>query len=249
MKAVFVAIFACLAGPLAAQGSLGITGASLSVGVIEDEAGATQVEGAAVVDVAITDVHGFQGDLVFADTASGAVGALGAHLYMAPRRGQKYGLFATLGDIDGRALTYVSLGAEGMLALNSRTTLEGQAGIGAANDGNLDYIFASLALSRALSTSTVIEAALDVAEFDEMALRAVSYDTSLTARYSPEGAPWGLYAQISHGGLTGRDARAGKTRIGLGLTMTFGTSGGTSPKTRPFRSIDPLAPLMRRGLW
>ena len=249
MKAVFVAIFACLAGPLAAQGSLGITGASLSVGVIEDEAGASRVEGAAVVDVAITDVHGFQGDLSFADTIAGGVGSVAAHLYMAPREGQKFGLFAQLNDIDGRALTWVSVGAEGMVSLGYDTSLEARAGIGAATEGGLDYVFGGLSLSHALSSAFDIEATLDLAEFDETALRAISYEAGLTATYSPEDAPWGVYASLSHAGLSGRDGRAGATRIGFGLSLTLGNTGGTNPRTRPFRSVDPVAPLLRRDLW
>ena len=249
MKAVFVAIFACLAGPLAAQSSLGITGASFSVGVTEDEAGASRVEGAAVVDVAITDVHGFQGDLSFADTTAGGVGRVSAHLYMAPREGQKYGLFAQLNDIDGRALTWVNLGAEGMVSLGFHTSLGARAGIGAATEGGLDYVFGGLSVAHALSNSFDIEGTLDIAEFDETSLRAISYEAGLTATYSPEGAPWGVYASVSHAGLSGRDGRAGATRIGLGLSLTLGNTGGTNPRTRPFRSVDPVAPLLRRDLW
>ena len=249
MKTVLVAILACLAAPVAAQSSLGIKGAQFSVGVSEDEAGASQVEGAAVVDVAITDAHGFQGDLSFADTVAGGIGGVAAHLYMAPREGQKYGLFAQLNDIDGRALTWVSVGAEGMLSLNDTTTVQAQAGIGAATDNGLDYIFGGASVTHALTQSFEIEAAIDVADFDEPALRATSYEAGITARYSPEGAPWGLYASVSHAGLSGRDGEAGATRIGFGLSLTLGNTGGTNPRTRPFRSVDPVAPLLRRDLW
>lgn len=249
MKAVFVAIFACMAGPLAAQSDLGLTGAQLSVGVTEDEAGASRVEGAAVVDVAITDVHGFQGDLSFADTVAGGVGTVGVHLYMAPREGQKYGLFAQLNDIDGRALTWISVGAEGMVSLGYDTSLQARAGIGAATEGGLDYVFGGLSVAHALTNALEIEASFDIAEFDEASLRAISYEAGLVARYSPEGAPWGVYASVSHGGLEGRDGRAGATRIGFGLSLTLGNTGGTDPGTRPFRSVDPVAPLLRRDLW
>ena len=66
MRGLLVSMFVCFSVPAAAQSSLGITGADLSFGVIEDESGASRVEGAAVVDVAVTEVHGFQGDLWFA---------------------------------------------------------------------------------------------------------------------------------------------------------------------------------------
>ena len=99
MKSVLVAIFACFAVPVAAQSSLGISGAQVSLGVVEDESGHSRTEFGALVDVAITGVHGFQGDLRFDDTQAGGVGTLAAHLYMTPREGQKYGLFATLADV------------------------------------------------------------------------------------------------------------------------------------------------------
>lgn len=249
MKSVLVAIFACIAMPAVAQSSLGISGAQFSTGVVEDESGTTRVEGRAVVDVAITDVHKFQGDLSFADTEAGGVGTLGAHLYMAPRKGQKYGFFARLSDVDGRSLTYGSIGAEGMIALSTNTSLEASAGIGAATGDGLDYFFGSVGFAHAYSNALEVSATLDLAEFDEASLRAVSYDAGLKAAYSPEGAPWGLYASVNHSGLTGRDGEAGQTRVGLGLTLTLGTSGGTDPDTRPFRSVDPVAPLLRRNLW
>ncbi len=249
MKSVLVAIFACLAVPVSAQSSLGITGAEVALGVAADEAGSSRVDGRAVVDVAITDVHGFQGDLSFADTASGGVGTLVAHLYMAPAAGQKYGLFAQLGDVDGRSLTYGSVGAEGMLNIGSDSVLEASAGIGAASDGGLDYIFAGVGLTHAYSDALELSATLDLAEFDEPALQAISYEAGLRAEYSPEGAPWGVYASVSHGGLSGRDSASGETRIGVGLSLSLGNSGGADAHTRPFRSVDPLVPLLRRGLW
>jgi hypothetical protein len=249
MKSVLVAIFACIAVPAVAQSSLGISGAHVTTGVVEDEGGTTRVEGRAVVDVAITDVHKFQSDLSFADTEAGGVGSLGAHLYMAPRNGQKYGFFAQLSDVDGRSLTYGTIGAEGMIALNANTSLEASAGIGAATGGGLDYFYGSVGLAHAYSNAFDVSATLDLAEFDETSLRAISYDAGFKAAYSPEGAPWGVYASVNHSGLTGRDGEAGQTRIGLGLSVTFGASGGADPETRAFRSVDPVAPLLRRNLW
>lgn len=249
MKSVLVAIFACVAVPAVGQSSLGITGAQLSTGAVEDENGTTRVDGRAAVDVAITDVHGFQGDLSFADTDTGGVGTVAAHVYMSPRDGQKYGLFAQLSDVDGRSLTYGAVGAEGMLELSARTTVEAAAGIGAASEGGLDYIFGSLGLAHAYSPAFEVSGTLDLAEFDEPGLRALSYEAGLKASYSPEGVPWGVYAGITHSGLSGRDGAAGQTRIGIGLSLTLGNTGGTDPKTRLFRSVDPVAPLLRRNLW
>ncbi|NNE79489.1 MAG: hypothetical protein HKN18_04370 [Silicimonas sp.] len=249
MRALIVAVLLSFTGPALAQSSLGITGAALSIGMTEDEAAQSRVDGTATVDVAITDVHGFQGDLRFADTVSGGIGSVGAHVYMAPRPGQKYGLFAHLSDIDGRAMTWGAFGAEGLVSLSPATVLEIQGGVGAADESGLDFIFGSIALAHDLSPGLEISAALDLADFDEPALRATSYEAGLRASYSPEGAPWGVYASVTQTGLTGRDGASSETRIGLGVTLSLGTAGGTDPHTRHFRSIDPVAPILRRGLW
>lgn len=235
--------------PAFAQSSLGITGAAFSLGTTEDEGGDARVEGAASVDVAITQVHGFQGDLRFADTAGGGIGSLAAHVYMAPGSGRKYGLFAALNDVDGRSLMWGAFGAEAMLPVSDDTMIELRAGIGAADSGGLDFVFAGASIAHALSPAVEIDVSLDLADFDEAAFRATSYDAAITLRYSPEGAPWGAYARLSQGGLEGRDGAGAETRIGLGLTLDLGTAGGTDPRTRHFGATDPVAPLVRRGLW
>ena len=166
MRGFVVAVFMSIPLPAFAQSSLGITGASFSLGASEDELGMSRVEGAASVDVAITEYHGFQGDLRFSDTVSGGVGTVGGHLYMSPREGQKYGLYALLSDVDGRALTWGVFGAEGIIALNETTTLEFQGGLGAADDG-LDFINASAAAAFEVTPALELELALDVADFDE----------------------------------------------------------------------------------
>lgn len=245
-------LFLCLMSfsvPAFAQSSLGITGAAFSLGMVEDEGGEYRGQASAVVDVAITDVHGFQGDLGFSDSLSGTIGTVATHLYMAPREGQKYGLFAALSDVDGRSMLYGSFGAEGMLSLGDSTVVEARGGLGWADVDGLDYIFGGLSIAQALSPAVDIELSLDVADFDEAGFSATAYDAGLTARYSPEGSPWGAYASLTHSGLTGDNSASGGTRLGLGLTLSLGSVGGVDPHTRPFRTPDPVAPLLRRGLW
>lgn len=199
-----------------------------------------------MVDVAITALHGFQGDLAYSDTGTGGIGTVATHLYMKPKPGQKYGLFAALSDVDGRSMIYGSLGAEGMLSLGERTSVEARAGMGWADADGLDYIFAGAALAHQLTSAVTLEGSLDVADFDEAALSATAYDLGLKATYSPEGSPWGAYVSVTQSGLSGHDD---VTRVGLGLTITLGTAGGTDPHTRLFRTPDPVSPLVRRGLW
>lgn len=246
----FLAALAVAFGtPALAQSSLGIQGAGLSFGIAQDEAGVWQNGLGAAVDVAITEVHGFQGDLAFSDTDGGLIGRLGAHLFMAPASGRKYGVFATLSDVDGRSMAWATIGAEGMIGLSPDTVAEFRAGLGASDENGLDFIFGGASIARALSPTAEVELFLDVAEFDEPALRAISYEAGLVARYARPGQPWGVYASLTHSGLTGRDGTGGETRLGLGLTLGIGRAGGTDPRSRMFRTTDPVAPLLRRGLW
>ena len=249
MRTLVCVLMLCLAGPVMAQSSLGVTGAAFSLGAVEDEDGTYRGDARASVDVAITDYHGFQGDLAYTDSASGGIGTVATHLYMTPQPGQKYGLFAALSDVDGRSLIYGSVGAEGMFSLGAQTSIEGRAGMGWADSDGLDYIFGSASIAHAVTPSLELELALDVTEIDEAALSAVSIDAGLTARFNPDGAPLGGYVSVTQCGLTGRDAGTTATRLGIPLLLTLGTSGGTDPHTRPFRTMDPIAPLVRRGLW
>ena len=237
------------ATPITAQSSLGIQGMDLRFGMVQDEAGEAQTDIRSRLDVAITEVHGFQGDVAFSDTQAGLIGQLGAHLFMSPESGHKYGVFASLSDVDGRMMTWGSIGVEGMLALSQNTTFEGRAGMGISDVDSLDYIFGDVAVSHAFIEGFDVETAVTLTEFDEAAFRAMSYDVSLSANFSPDGTPWGVFASVSHSGLAGRDSAKGETRLGLGLSISFGHTGGVAPETRPFRTVDPVAPLVRRDLW
>ncbi|MDA9865342.1 hypothetical protein N9C96_01560 [bacterium] len=249
MRTLLLVLLTSFSFPAYAQSSLGITGAAFSLGVIEDESGKARGDASGSVSVAITEYHGFQGDLRFSDTASGTIGTIATHLYMTPIPGQKYGLFAALSDVDGRSMLYGSIGAEAMLSLGESTAIEARGGLGLADQDGLDYIFGGLSVAQSLTPAIELEVSLDVADFDETSFSATSYDAGLTANFSPEGSPWGAYASITHSGLIGANSASGETRLGLGLTLTLGTSGGTDPHTRPFRTPDPVAPLVRRGLW
>lgn len=246
MRTLLFVFLTSLSFPAFAQSSLGISGIELSLGAVEDETGDFRGDARAVVDVAVTSVHGFQGDLAYSDTMTGGIGTVAAHLYMSPKPGQKYGLFAALSDVDGRSMIYGSLGAEGMLSLGSRTSIEGRAGIGWADADGMDYIFAGAALAHQLTPAITLEGSLDAADFDEAAFSATAYDLGLKATYSPVGSPWGAYVSVTQSALNGHDDA---TRVGLGLTITLGNTGGTDPHTRPFRTPDPVASLVRRGLW
>lgn len=246
MRALLAAVLMCFSFPVVAQETLGLSGAQLSLAAVEDEDGTYRGDARAALDVAVTQFHGFQGDLAFSDSATGGIGTLAAHLYMTPKPGQKYGLFAALGDVDDRAMLYGSLGAEAMLSIGERTLAEGRAGIGWADSHGLDYIFAGAALVHQLTPSVELELSLNLADFDEPTLSATSHDIGLKATYRPERSPWGAYVSVTQSGLAGHDDAL---RVGIGLDLTLGTAGGTDPHTRLFRTPDPVASLVRRGLW
>ncbi|MEM7718997.1 MAG: hypothetical protein AAF222_07320 [Pseudomonadota bacterium] len=246
MRTLLFVILASFSFPAFAQSSLGISGLELSLGVVEDEAGDRRGDGRAAVNVAITEFHGFQGDLAFADAADGWIGTAAAHLFMTPVDGQKYGLFAALSDVDGRSMLYGSIGVEGIVSVGQNTSIEGRAGMGWADVEGLDYIFASAALAHDFTPAVTLEASLEIADFEEASFDASAYDFGLKATYSPEGSPLGAHISVTQSSLSGHDDA---TRVGLGLTITLGTSGGTDPHTRLFRTPDPVAPLVRRGLW
>ncbi len=169
IKFLFIAAAVFAATHASAQSSLGIQGTTIGIGGIQDEAGDYQSAASVSVDVRVTSFHGLQGDLRFSDTSSGLIGQLGAHLYMTPKPGQKYGVFATLSDVDGSSMTWGALGVEGMLSLGLDTALEARTGLGVADAGGLDFIFAGVSLAHAVNPTLEIEAFLDVAEFDEAA--------------------------------------------------------------------------------
>lgn len=246
MRTLLFVLLTSFSFPAFAQSSLGISGLDLSLGVVEDEAGDRRGDARGAVTVAITEYHGFQGDVAFSDTGTGAIGTVAAHLYMTPQPGQKYGLFAALSDVDGRSMIYGSFGVEGMLSLGQNTSIEARAGMGWADVDGLDYVFAGAAVAHQLAPAVELELSLDVADFDEAGFSATTYDAGLKATYNPEGSPWGAYVSVTQSGVSGHgDA----TRLGLGLNLTLGTSGGTDPHTRSFRTPDPVASLVRRGLW
>ena len=248
MRTLLFVLFSCFTVPAFAQSSLGVTGAAFSLGVVEDEGGTYRGDASARVDVAITEVHGVQIDLRFSDANGGAIGTTAAHLYMTPKPGQKYGVFAALSDVDGRSMLYGSIGAEAMFSLGRSTSIETRAGMGWADTNGLDYIFAGLSVAQTLNAATDLELSLDATEIDEASLSGVALDLGVTARYSPKGSPWGAYASVTRSELAGTNASPA-TRIGIGLTLDLGTAGGTDPHTRPFRTPDPLAQAVRRGLW
>lgn len=236
------------AGNAVAQSSIGTKGASFSFAGISPDDGDAFYEGDIMLDVAISEYHGLQGDLYFTDTGNGLIGRVGGHAYLAPGEGRKYGLFGTFADLDNASYSYVQAGIEGMWAIGENASVEARAGMGMASD-DLDYIFAGAAVHYALSDTFNVTAALDVAEFDEAGFSAIGTNASFGVEYDMPSAPVVAFAEVRTDMLNGTNGAPSLTSAVLGLRIRLGSSGGVDPATRPFRTSDPIAQLVRRGLF
>lgn len=245
---------ACIAATLLpatsaiAQSSIGMKGASFSFAGVALDNSDTSYEGDVMLDIAVTEYHGLQGDLSFYDTDSGMVGRIGGHAYLEPGEGRKYGLFGTYGDLDGASYSYIQAGIEGMWSLGERTTLEARAGMGMA-EGDLDYIFGGAAIHYAATGNLTVSAGVDVAEFDEAAFSAIGYNTFVAVEYDMPNMPVVAFGEVRQDMLEGSSGAPAETTAVLGIKIRFGNSGGINPNTRPFRTSDPMAQLVRRGLF
>ena len=225
---------------------LGVTGAEfgLGAGAIFPEDGAARYLGHASLDVAITAHHGLQGDLSLEGLDGTQVGRVAGHLYMLPRPGQKYGLFGMVADLDDRAFTYVTAGAEGIFDLGHGVGVEARGGLGLATQGPLDVVFAGALATWQAAPALRLDVGLDAAHVDEVGLTATLTETRIGARLArPRGGP-ALDLAVVHEALGDLGS---ETSLRTALTWRFGDTGPTT--ARPFRGQDPVAPLIRRGLY
>lgn len=246
---LIAALAACVSSAASAQSSLGVTGIEVDLGGFTSQGGGTSFQGDVTLDVAITEYHGLQGDLAWVETGNGAVGRIAAHAYMTPRSGQKYGLFAMMGDVNGRSVTYGAIGIEGLFELSENAGLGGFTGLALGSEDGLDAIFAGLDASYYASNSIRLDAGLQVTEYDEAGFQAIGTEASLSLRYAPEGQPFALTAGLVHDMLTGPDGAPSETRAEVSLSWRFGTINSSLPTTKPLRTGDPVMPLIRRGLY
>ncbi len=244
---VFAVAVLSSSNPAVSQSSLGLTGAELRFGYsdLEGASGFTDV----AVDVAITEFHGLQGDIVLSDTISGTIRSLALHAYLTPTAGQKYGLFTYIGDVDGRSATYGGGGVEGLFALSPRTAIDGRAGLGLTHRSGFDFIFAEFGASHDFTPEFGATIGLQIAEFDEAAFSAMAYQGRVGISYRPDGQPFGVFADLTHDRLSGRDARPSQTSLRAGLSISLGNTRRGGPETRNFSTVEPLGALIRRDLF
>ncbi len=247
------ALIAALAPlPSLAQTSLGFTGGGVTLGVTSSDTSdsLTFVDG--WLDIAITAAHGVQLDFGIEDTSAGTLAHAATHIYMMPREGQKYGVFATVSDLDGEGFTVGTIGLEGRLAVGPKTAIEAHIGIGIAHritaPDNLDFLFAGAGITHDLSPGLTIGLHGEIAEFDETNFQAVGYTVMLEAEYRPRRSPVSISAGIGVSGLDGSNGAPSETVARIGVSYTFGAQTG-DPTRRPFRRHNPYAPLALRGLF
>ena len=245
----FAALAMCVSSSVSAQSSLGITGFEATVGQQAVQEGGTSLTANLTLDVAVTEHHALQGDLAWVDTPSGAVGRVAGHIYMTPRPGQKYGVFAMIGDVNDRSLTYAAAGIEGMFEVSDRTAIGGYAGAGIGSEGGMDLIFAGIEATHIVSETFHLDAGLQITEYDEVGLQAMGTEARIGAYFSPAGQPFGVRASLVHDMLSGPDGAPAETRAEIALTLSLGTANAPAPTARSFRTPDPFLPLVRRNLY
>lgn len=229
------------------QSSLGLTNAEVGLGL--DSGGSEGIlAGSVAGSFQITPSHGLQLGLGLADDPRGALGQIDLNLYLLPAPSAKYGFVFSLADANGREATIAYGGVAGMFQLGSSTFISGQAVLGYARPGSIDFVALTGGLEQALSDTTSIFATLDLAEFDEVSLRTTAYTGRIGVSYQREDSPWVLTAAVAVDGLSDWD-ESDETRIELGVTWRFGSTGGARRpvEERLFRSWQPFAPLLRRG--
>lgn len=223
-------------GPALAQSSVGVTGATFDAALAD---GSTDL--GLRLDTAISRHHGLQLGLGLADDTVQPRGSLSGHLYLMPDDGSRYGLFASLTDLDNDPRHYAEIGAELWIGLSDRLSVSGAAAMGAANFEELDWIALRASSDYRLADHLDLSLGAGVTGFDEAAIAAIVADISLRLAYQPGRSAPGFYVQLEADQLFGADAAPARATLSAGLTFTLG-------RDPVWRDADPLRILFRRGL-
>ncbi|MBI1418031.1 MAG: hypothetical protein GC146_12485 [Limimaricola sp.] len=241
-SSLVIALFAFAAAPALAQSSLGVAGADVGLSYGEASQSFT-----GSVDVALTAYHGLQLDVGYLWSANASRGTLAGHIYMTPQAGQKYGLFLSLTDLDGRADRYVLFGAEGLLDIGPRSVLGLAGGIGGSTFATYDTVYVTAELRHAFSDDTWLSSALTLAAWDEYHFHATTADLNIDLHHRLTGNV-DVFAGLSVGGLMGPDAAPTQSDVHVGLRMVLGRTPLTPAIPQMFGHADPYAQLIDRGL-
>ena len=242
-------IAAALPHVASAQSSLGFQDASLTVTYAKGET-TTRKQVDAALDVAITGYHGLQLDIGAADYPDRYWGRLGAHLYIDPGHGAKYGLFANVADANNLARWDATLGAEGIWVLGETVTLAARAGLGLSEPGNYDYIFAEVRGTHRLSKTLDVYAGYARTDIDEAGLDFTSGLLEAGVTHHLPGSAAALSLGLERSIVSGNSGAVGDTRLVAGLTVQIGTPRGAKPTTTAtlFAPVRPLDEALLRQL-
>lgn len=257
LTTLFTVLAATAANAAIAEAPLGITAAEFRLGAVQQDTGAAQASlgdikstdewhpslGFAAVNVAITQHHGFQGDALLEDGPDGAIGRVAGHLFMTPKTGQKYGVFAMLADVDGESVTYGTGGVEGILSFGG-TSIEVRGGIGMATAKDLDWITIGTRVSRELGAA-VAYVDWNATEFEEADIDTIAHDITMGFDVKIT-KTLGAFLAVTKSTLNGTEA-ADESTLRAGVTITLGKFGGTDAHTQAFHTADPVSQLIRRG--
>ncbi|MEM9269769.1 MAG: hypothetical protein AAGA78_12615, partial [Pseudomonadota bacterium] len=213
---------------------------------LDAEAGSsTGQELQARADFATSAYHGVQIDLSYGAYEAGDLGHLGGHLYMVPSEDWKYGVFASFADFNEVETNNATFGFEAIYRASDRLAVEARFGLGIANPGNLDYIFADGALHYELTDQFSLSGDLSLTEIDELSMSGIAYETGASLTYRPQGKPLFVTARLGLAGMQGDTTIDPTPKASLTAGITFGgvPKDRTAPRNRLFKRHDPLSVL------
>ncbi|MEO1550508.1 MAG: hypothetical protein AAFR93_08750 [Pseudomonadota bacterium] len=237
-----------LASTAFGQSGLGMTQAELTLSGfhLDTETGtSTGQEAALRADFATSDHHGVQVDFAYGSYAAGDLGHLGGHLYMVPSEDWKYGVFASFADFNEVETNNVTFGFEAIYRASDRLAVEGRFGLGIANPGNLDYVFADGALHYELSDQLSLSGDLSLTEVDELSMSGFAYEVGASLTYRPQNRPFFVTARLGMAGMEGETTLSPAPKASLTAGFTFGgvPKDRSAPRNRLFKRHDPLSVL------
>lgn len=232
--------FLALPAMASAQDGLGLRTARLD---IETSDSSSSAQGQ--VDIRFTRYHGLQGDVGITQFDAATIGFLAGHLYLSTNDKQKYGLFASYHDWDDASISAYTIGVEGMFDFSDSTAFDFQAGLGALDPAETDFIFAEFGITHRLTPEIHLNASASMIEVEEADFKTVAQTVEISSEYHLSDLS-SVTAGLRHSWISG-DLADDKTEAFVGLAINFGRNGSPSIST-PFKTPQPLRPYWRRGI-
>jgi len=227
-----------LSSPSLADSGLGFENGALSFSG-QKSASRTQLDGALQMDHRVSNYHGLQTEVTATTYEGFWVGSIGAHLYMNPSDGAKYGLFAAYMDRNDRSDMMMSLGIEGLWNVSDTVIFGARAGLGLYQPNHVDFIFTDLHLDAYVSPTLRLGAGLSLSRIQELGYTREEMTPWISARYRLGRGPFSAVARLSHQHLREMSGRRNEVQLTLGIRMELGDSA-TADGTL-FAPIQPIS--------